>query len=149
MNHDTTSIRPLHSEADYESALAEIDHCLDAHAGSAERERLELLTILVDDYEARQHAIGPPDPIAAILFALEQRGLTRHDLEGLIGRSGRVSEVLNRQRRLTLPMIRKLTQSLGIPADSLIQPSVGDRNASNPATEGDAFSHRPLIRAGQ
>jgi HTH-type transcriptional regulator/antitoxin HigA len=99
-------IRPLRSEADYESALAEIDHCLEAQAGSAEQERLDVLTILVDDYEASHPAIGPPDLIAAIQFALEQRGLTRLDLEGLIGSSGRVSEVLNRQRRLTLPMIR-------------------------------------------
>ena len=99
-------IRQIRSQADYESALAEIDHCLEAQAGSGEQERLDVLIILVDDYEASHPAIGPPDLIAAIQFALEQRGLTRLDLEGLLGSSGRVSEVLNRQRRLTLPMIR-------------------------------------------
>ena len=80
-------IKPIRNEADYDLALQEIDRCLDAVAGSPERDRLEVLTVLVDDYEARHHPISPPDPIAAIEFVLEQRGLSRKDLEGVIGSS--------------------------------------------------------------
>ena len=73
-------IKPIRNEADYELALQEIDHCLDAASGSPERDRLEVLTVLVDDYEAKHHPISPPEPIAAIEFVLEQRGLSRKDL---------------------------------------------------------------------
>ena len=93
-------IKPIRTNVDYELALKEIDRCLDAAVGSPERDRLEVLTILVDDYEAKHHPINPPDPIAAIEFVLEQRGLTRKDLEGMIGISGRISEVMYKQRPL-------------------------------------------------
>ncbi|MFM1797951.1 MAG: hypothetical protein RLZZ117_229 [Cyanobacteriota bacterium] len=93
-------IKPICSEADYERALRDIDHCLDAAAGSFDRDRLEVLTVLVDDDEAQHHPISPPDPIAAIEFVLEQRGLSRQDLEGVIGSGGRISEVMNKQRPL-------------------------------------------------
>ena len=122
----TTAIHPIHpirTEADYDSALREIDLYLDADEGSPEFERLEVLSILVDDYEAKHHDIGPPDPIAAIQFALEQRGLTRKDLGDVIGSSGRISEVMNKQRSLTLAMIRKLIAKFGIPAEVLIRSS--------------------------
>jgi HTH-type transcriptional regulator/antitoxin HigA len=114
-------IKPIHNEADYELALQEIDRCLDAAAGSPERDRLEVLTVLVDDYEAKHHPISPPEPIAAIEFVLEQRGLSRKDLEGVIGSSGRISEVMNNQRSLTLAMIRKLVEKFDLPADVLIR----------------------------
>ncbi|MCT0225548.1 type II toxin-antitoxin system HigA family antitoxin [Synechococcus sp. CS-1328] len=116
-------IQPIRTEADYESALREIDLCLDADEGSPEFERLEVLSILVDDYEAKHHDIGPPDPIAAIQFALEQRGLTRKDLGDVIGSSGRISEVMNKQRPLTLAMIRKLIAKFDIPAAVLVRSS--------------------------
>jgi HTH-type transcriptional regulator / antitoxin HigA len=116
-------IRPIRTEADYECALHEIDLCLDADEGSPEFERLEVLSILVDDYEAKQHDIGPPDPIAAIQFALEQRGLSRKDLGDVIGTSGRISEVMNKQRPLSLAMIRKLIAKFDIPAEVLIRSS--------------------------
>ena len=82
----------------YERALHDIDLYLDAVEGSPEFERLELLSILIDDYEAKHHDIGPPDPIAAIQFALEQRGLSDKALEDVIGSSGRISEVMSRRR---------------------------------------------------
>jgi HTH-type transcriptional regulator/antitoxin HigA len=114
-------IKPIRNEADYELALQEIDRCLDAASGSPERDRLEVLTVLVDDYEAKHHPISPPEPIAAIEFVLEQRGLSRKDLEGVIGSSGRISEVMNNQRSLSLAMIRKLVETFELPADVLIQ----------------------------
>ena len=114
-------IKPIRNDADYELALQEIDRCLDAASGSPERDRLEVLTVLVDDYEAKHHPINPPDPIAAIEFVLEQRGLTRKDLEGVIGSSGRISEVMNKQRSLSLAMIRKLVETFDLPADVLIR----------------------------
>lgn len=113
-------IKPIRNEADYESALQEIGRYLDAAEGSSERDRLEVLSVLVDDYEAKHHPIGPPDPIAAIEFVLEQRGLSRKDLEDVIGSSGRISEVMNRQRPLTLIMIRKLVAKFDLPAEVLI-----------------------------
>ncbi len=114
-------IRPIRNEADYELALQEIDRCLDAASGSPERDQLEVLTVLVDDYEAKHHSIGPPEPIAAIEFVLEQRGLSRKDLEGVIGSSGRISEVMNNRRSLSLTMIRKLVETFDLPADVLIR----------------------------
>lgn len=114
-------IRPIRNEADYELALQEIDRCLDAASGSPERDQLEVLTVLVDDYEAKHHSISPPEPIATIEFVLEQRGLSRKDLEGVIGSSGRISEVMNKQRSLTLAMIRKLVETFDLPADVLIR----------------------------
>ena len=104
-------IKPIRNEADYELALKDIDDCLDAPACSPERERLEVLTVLVDDYEAKHHPISPPEPIAAIEFVLEQQGLSRKDLEDVIGSSGRISEVMNKQRPLTLAMIRSTGDS--------------------------------------
>jgi len=117
------AIKPIRSEADYDLALQEIDRCLDAPVGSPERDRLEVLTVLVDDYEAKHYPITPPDPVAAIEFVLEQRGLTRHDLEDVIGSSGRVSEIMNKRRSLSLNMIRMLVEKFEIPADVLIRGS--------------------------
>ena len=126
-------IKPIRNEADYELALQEIDRCLDAEAGSLERDRLEVLTVLVDDYEAKHHPISPPEPIAAIEFVLEQRGLSRKDLEGVIGSSGRISEVMNNQRSLTLAMIRKLVETFDLPADVLIRSTGKSRAVGNPS----------------
>ena len=126
-------IKPIRNDADYEIALQEIDRCLDASAGSPERDRLEVLTVLVDDYEATHHSISPPEPIAAIEFVLEQRGLSRKDLEGVIGSSGRISEVMNNQRSLTLAMIRKLVEKFDLPADVLIR-RTGSSSAQSPTS---------------
>ena len=118
-------IRPIRSEADYEAALQEISRLVDQDPlpGSSDGDRLDVLSTLVQAYEAKHHPIGLPDPIEAIKYRMEQGGLSAKDLEPMIGRRNRVYEVLNRKRALTLPMIRKLHEKLGIPAESLIQPT--------------------------
>jgi HTH-type transcriptional regulator/antitoxin HigA len=117
----TVQIKPIKSDRDYRRALKEIDRLMDARPNSADGDRLDILTTLVEAWEERHHAIDPPDPVEAIRFAMEQRGLTRHDLEPLIGSRGRVAEVLNRKRHLTLAMISRLHRGLGIPAETLIR----------------------------
>jgi HTH-type transcriptional regulator/antitoxin HigA len=116
------AIRPIKTETDYRAALAEIETLFDAVPNTPEGDRLDVLTTLVEAYEAQHYEITPPDPVEAILYHLESRGLSRRDLEPYMGSRGRVSEVLNRKRPLTLEMIRKLRESLGIPAEVLIQP---------------------------
>lgn len=116
-------LRPIRSEADHEAAMAEIADLWGAEDGTPQGDRLELLATLVDAYEAQHHPIDPPDPVEAILFRMEQRGLTRRQLEPMIGSRGRVSEILGRKRDLTLEMIRRLHDGLGIPAEILIRPT--------------------------
>ena len=116
-------IKPIRTEEDYEGALAQIEGLLDAEEGSPEEDQLEVLSILVEAWEDRHYPIAPPDPIAAIEFRMEQQGLTRKDLEVYLGRRQRVADVLNRRRPLSLPMIRRLYEGLGIPAESLLRES--------------------------
>lgn len=115
-------VKPIRTEADYQAALKEIDTLLDAEPDSPETDRLEVLSSLVWLYEEAHHPISAPDPIEALEYYLESRGLTRKALEPYIGRTNRVSEIMNRRRRLTLEMIRKLEAGTGIPATVLIQP---------------------------
>ena len=115
-------IKPIRSEADYDAALEEIERLFDSEPGTPEGERLEVLSILVEAYEDEHYPISLPDPIEAIEYYLESRGLSRSDLEPYIGSRARVSEILNRRRPLTLRMIRNLEAGLGIPAEILIQP---------------------------
>jgi HTH-type transcriptional regulator/antitoxin HigA len=115
-------IRPIKSEADYATALREIEQLWEAKPDTPESDRLELLSILVEAFEREHYPIPPPDPIAAIEHCIENRGLTRRDLEPFIGSRARVSDVMARRRPLTLSMIRRLTVGLGIPTDVLIQP---------------------------
>jgi len=115
-------IKPIKAEADYHAALKEIERIFDAAPGTREGDRLEVFTTLVEAYEEKHFRIPLPDPIEAILYYIETRGLTRRDLERYIGSRARVSEVLNRKRPLTMEMIRKLHQGFGIPAELLIQP---------------------------
>jgi HTH-type transcriptional regulator/antitoxin HigA len=114
-------IRPIKTEQDYDAALAEVEALWGAEPDTPEGDKLDVLITLVEAYEAKQHPIAPPDPVEAILFRMEQAGLKRKDLEHYIGHSGRVSEVLNHKRPLTLEMIRKLWKGLHIPLESLIQ----------------------------
>ena len=114
-------IKPIKNARDHRRALKEIDGLMDARPNTAAGDRLDVLVTLVDAWEAEHYPIDPPDPVAAILFAMEQRGLTRHDLEPYIGSRARVAEVLNHKRSLTLPMIRRLHAGLGIPAEVLIR----------------------------
>lgn len=113
-------IKPIKTQRDYHRALKEIDRLMDAKPNTPNGDRLDLLTTLVSAWEERHFPIDSPDPVAAILFAMEQRGLTRRDLEPFIGSRARVAEILGRKRPLTLPMIRRLHAGLGIPAEVLI-----------------------------
>lgn len=115
--------KPIRTEAEHEAALAEIEKLWHAPPGSPECDRLEVLATLVEAYEDKHHAIEPPDPIEAILFRMDQLGLSRRDLEPYIGTRARVAEILNHTRSLTLPMIRRLHEELGIPAHVLIRKS--------------------------
>ena len=115
-------VKPIKTEADYETALAEIEQLFEARPGTPAADRLEILTTLVEGYENHHYPIPLPDPVEAILYYLESRGLTRRDLEFYLGSRARVSEILNRKRPLSLEMIRRLHQGLGIPAEVLIQP---------------------------
>ena len=118
----TVDIRPIRTEADYNAALQEIS-CLmaeDPMPGTADGDRLDVLTTLVQAYEVQHHPVPPPDPIEAIKFRMEQQGLTVADMRPYIGPPHRVYEVLSRKRALSLTMIRRLHAGLGIPAESLI-----------------------------
>jgi HTH-type transcriptional regulator/antitoxin HigA len=115
-------IKPIRTENDYEDALAEIERLFDAKPGTLEADRLEILTTLVEAYENQHYTIPLPDPVEAIKYYLESRGLNRRDLELYLGSRARVSEILNHKRPLSLEMIRRLHEGLGIPAEVLIQP---------------------------
>jgi HTH-type transcriptional regulator / antitoxin HigA len=121
-----TEIRPIHTTGDYEAALAEIERLWGSHSGTLEGDRLDVLATLIDAYENEHHPIDPPDPVEAIKFRMEQQSLTRKDLEGLLGTRTRVAEVLNRRRNLSINMIRRLHDKLGISAEVLIRPSRTD-----------------------
>jgi len=116
-----TEIRPIHTTGDYEAALAEIRAAVGSHSGTPEGDRLDVLATLIDAYESEHHPIDPPDPVEAIKFRMEQQSLTRKDLEGLLGTRTRVAEVLNRRRNLSINMIRRLHNKLGISAEVLIR----------------------------
>lgn len=115
-------IRPIRTEADYEAALAEIARLFNAAPDTPEGDRLDVLATLVEAYEAQHYPIPEPDPVEAIKYFMESRGLTRTDLEPYIGSRARVAEVLNRKRPLSLNMIRRLYSGLGIPAEALVGP---------------------------
>lgn len=114
------NIFPITSKRDYERALTRIEDLMDAKPGTRTGDELDILTTLVEAYEAKHHAIGPPDPIEAIKFRMDQLGMTRKDLEAVLGGRGRVSEVLSGKRGLSLHMIRRLHRRLRIPLESLI-----------------------------
>lgn len=117
-----TEIRPIKTKADYRAALKEAERLWNAVPGTRDGDRVDVLVTLIEAYEAKHHPVPAPDPIAAIEFMMEQKGLSRRDLEPAIGSRGRVSEVLNRKRPLTLPMVRALSELLGMPAEVLVRP---------------------------
>ena len=108
------ALKPIRSEADYDAALAEIERLWGARAGTVEGDRLDILATLVDAYENEHYPMDPPDPIEAIKFRMEQQGLTREDLQRILGSRTRVAEVLDRRRGLSILMIRRLHEKLGI-----------------------------------
>ena len=136
------TVRPIRTEEDYDAALAEVDALMDASPGTPEGERLDVLVTLIEAYEARHWAIEAPDPIEAIRIRMEQKNLRQRDLEPMIGSRGRVSEILARKRALTLPMIRRLSQGLGIRAAVLIQETPVERDHRSPARKGRAKMKR-------
>ncbi|MCC6922789.1 MAG: transcriptional regulator [Nitrosomonas sp.] len=122
-------IKPVKTDADYRAALKAVETLMSAEPDTPEGEKLDVLVTLIEAYEHKHFPLDLPDPVEAIKFEMEQKGLTIKDLEPMIGKSNRVYEVLNRKRTLTLPMIRKLHQELGIPAESLIKQPVGTHPA--------------------
>lgn len=119
---DHNGLRPIRSKTAYKAAIAEIERLWHAKSGSPEHDRLEVLGILVDAYEAKRWPIDPPDPIDALRFHMEQTGRTQTDLAKLIGSASRASEVLRRKRRLTIEVAWQLHRRWRIPAESLLQP---------------------------
>jgi HTH-type transcriptional regulator/antitoxin HigA len=115
------TIKPIKNKKDYQAALARLEKIFDAKPGSATGDELEILGMLIDNYEQENYLIGFPDPIEAIKFRMEQLGYTQADLAEVVGLKSRASEILNKKRRLTLEMIRSLHNALHIPTDVLIQ----------------------------
>ena len=115
-------IKPIKTDADYRAALKEVESLMTADAGTPEGDKLDVMTTLIEAYEAKHYPIDLPDPVEAIKFEMNRKGLTVKDLEPMIGKSNRVYEILNHKRSLTLKMIRNLHEGLSIPAKSLIKP---------------------------
>lgn len=115
-------IRPIKTETDYEAVMAEIESLFDAPPDTSEADRLDVLTTLAEAFEEQHYPIPPPHPVEALLYYMECRGLSRRDMELYIGSRARIGEILNRRRALTIDMIRRLHEGLGIPTEVLIQP---------------------------
>ncbi|WP_374834085.1 helix-turn-helix domain-containing protein [Paenochrobactrum pullorum] len=124
-----TDLKPIRTESDYDEALADVERLWGAKSGTPEGDRLDVLATLIDVYVAKNYPMDPPDPVEAIRFRMEQQGLTRKDLEPMIGPRNRVADVLNRKRSLSIDMIRQLHIRLGISAEVLIRPSRMDKVA--------------------
>ena len=116
------NIKPIKTKADHRAALKEIETLMMAKRNTPEGERLDVLVTLVEAYERKHYPIDAPDPVEAIKFEMERRGLTVKDLVPMIGGTNRIYEILNRKRPLSLKMIWRLHKNLGIPAESLIRP---------------------------
>lgn len=114
-------IKPIKNTRDYRRALKEIEGLMRARRNTPEGDRLDVLVTLVEAWEAKHYPLELPDPIEAIKYHMEQKGLSPHDLIPFVGSRNRVYEVLARKRPLTLKMIRRLHEGLGIPAESLIK----------------------------
>ena len=115
-------IKPIKTKSDYRATLKEIETLMMAKANTPEGERLDVLVTLVEAYERKHFPVDAPDPVEAIKFEMERRGLTVKDLVPMVGGTNRIYEVLNRKRPLSLKMIWRLHKGLGIPAESLIKP---------------------------
>ena len=114
-------ILPIRNEKDYQKALTRLEDIFDAKKGTEEGDELEIISILIDQFEKENFPIGMPDPIEAIKFRMEQMGMNQKDLAEVVGFKSRVSEILNKKRKLTLNMIRKLNSTLHIPTEVLVQ----------------------------
>jgi HTH-type transcriptional regulator/antitoxin HigA len=114
-------IKPIKTERDYKKALKRLEEIFQARPGTKEGDELDILALLIEKYEDEHYPIDAPDPIEAIKFRMEQMGYKQKDLEKIIGYKGRVSEILNKKRKLSLEMIRSLHEKLNIPLDALIK----------------------------
>ena len=141
-------IKPIRIEADYEAALARIDELMDAEPGTPEGEELDVLTDLVEHYEAKHVSIGYPSAVAAIGFRLEQAGLTQRDLVPFIGSRAKVSEVLSGKRRITMPIARALHEHFGIPAEVLLQEPGASLADPLAGIEWDRFPVKAMAKLG-
>ena len=139
-------IQPVRTEADHDAAVARITQLMGAQPGSPASDELEVLVTLVDAYEGRHFPIATPDPVAVIKFQMEQQGLSRKDLEPMIGSRARVSEILTGKRALNLPMNRRLHLGLSIPVDLLVGQATGRARA---ARLHERKSSHPVSRAGR
>ncbi len=115
------TLKVIKTEKDYQKALKRLEVIFDAKKGSKDGDELELLSLLIDNYEKEKYPIDLPDPIEAIKFRMEQLGYKQNDLAEAIGLKSRASEILNRKRKLTLDMIRRIHEVLGIPTDVLVK----------------------------
>jgi len=113
------NIRPIKTQEDYNNTLSQIESLMDAKPNTVQMDELEVLTTLVEAYEEQHYKIDAPDPIEAIKFRMEQEGLKQKDLVSIVGSKSRVSEILNKKRKLTIEMIRNLHKQLHIPVESL------------------------------
>ncbi len=136
-------IQPIKTKTDYEKALARVDALMDTKPGTSRADELDVLVTLIEAYEDKHYPIVPPSPVAAIKFRMEQGDLTRKDMEPYLGGRGRVSEVLNGKRPLTLDMIRKLHDGLGIPLESLIGGTKPPKRKSRPS---GMWKNNPRVR---
>ncbi len=118
-----SDVKPIRTSKDHERAMKEVETLWGAKSGTPKGDRLDVLATLIDAWEAAHYPMDPPDPIVAIKFRMEQQGLTRKDLEGIIGTRARIAEVLSGKRELSIAMIRRLNTELNIPAEILIRPS--------------------------
>jgi HTH-type transcriptional regulator/antitoxin HigA len=127
-------IKPIRTEADYAAALKEIENLMESQPGTPEGDRMDVLVTLVEAYEAKHIPIPEPDdPVEVLEYYMESRGLSRSDLIAYLGSKERVSEVLNRKRGLSLEMIRRLHNGLGIPADLIMGKHVRGRTHTHPS----------------
>ncbi|MEQ8820987.1 MAG: transcriptional regulator [Sumerlaeia bacterium] len=131
-------IQVIKTEEQCDKAMERIDELWGAEKGTPEADELELLALLVEDYEARTIPLGPPDPVAAIRLQMDLRGMSQRDLEPYIGNSAKVSEVLGGKRGLSKTMIRKLHDGLGIPLESLLGPAPKPSKAHTPGRKRQA-----------
>jgi HTH-type transcriptional regulator / antitoxin HigA len=121
IKYEIMTIKPIKTKKDYQAAMNRLDAIFDSKPGTPAGDELEILTMLIEKYEDEHVQIDYPDPIEAIKFRMEQMGYTQNDLAKVVGLKSRASELLNKKRKLTLDMIRKLHISLSIPTDVLIQ----------------------------
>lgn len=149
MKSNAIQVRPIRTEQDYDATVARIAELIGAGPGTPEGDELDVLATLADAWEAKHHPIDAPDPIAAIEFRMEQQGLTRSDLEPMIGSRARVSEVLRGKRKLTIAMIRRVRSGLGISADLLVESAPRPRPRKPPRRKAASGTNRERRGAGE